>query len=72
MKELLLFRFCFFTFFFQKPKPQPAPVPPEGGYDDEIFLSPLPRDLKCIICLLTVRDPYLIECCGATICKVLF
>ena len=60
----------FFVFFFQQPKPQPAPVPPEGGYDDEIFLSPPPKDLHCIICFLTVRDPHLITCCGTTICKV--
>ena len=49
----------------------PAPTLPEGGYDDEIFLSPPPDDLQCIICHLTVREPHLITCCGATICEVI-
>ena len=42
----------------------------DGGYPDELFLFPPPQDLQCPICHLTVRDPYMLDCCGATLCQV--
>lgn len=39
-----------------------------GGYDCE-FLSPPPKSLECSICLLTLREPHVISCCGNHYCK---
>ena len=41
-----------------------------GGYDDQLFLDPAPESLQCPVCLLVLRDPHLLSCCGAHICQV--
>ena len=38
-----------------------------GGYDYD-FVDQLPKSLKCSICLLTLRDPMVISCCGNHFC----
>ena len=38
-----------------------------GGYDHD-FLEAPPHDLECSICMLTLRDPHLISCCGNHFC----
>ena len=39
----------------------------KGGYDYE-FIDPPPNALECSICLLTLRDPHVISCCGNHFC----
>ena len=39
----------------------------KGGYDYE-FIDPPPNSLECSICLLTLRDPHIISCCGNHFC----
>ena len=39
----------------------------KGGYDYE-FIDPPPNSLECSICLLTLRDPHVISCCGNHFC----
>ena len=41
----------------------------KGGYDYE-FVTPPPKSLECSICLLTLRDPHVISCCGNEFCQV--
>ena len=41
----------------------------KGGYDYE-FVIPPPKSLECSICLLTLRDPHVISCCGNEFCQV--
>ena len=41
----------------------------KGGYDYE-FVSPPPKSLECPVCLLTLRDPHVISCCGNEFCQV--
>ena len=38
-------------------------VPVKGGYDYE-FVTPPDKSLECPVCLLTLRDPHMISCCG--------
>ena len=40
--------------------PQPDPVTLECVYDEEVFLSPPPEELQCVICLRVARDPHMI------------
>lgn len=40
----------------------------KGGYDYE-FLSPPPKNMECSVCLLTLKDPHVISCCGNHYCK---
>ena len=58
--------------FFSPPakgkKPAPPPIPHKGGYDYD-FVSPPPKTLECSICLLTLKDPHVISCCGNHYCK---
>ena len=49
---------------------QPLPELPTGGYDDDYFLEPPHESLHCPVCLLVLREPHLISCCGAHICQV--
>ena len=42
---------------------------PKGGYDYE-FVIPPPKSLECSVCLLTLRDPHVISCCGNEFCQV--
>ena len=41
-----------------------------GGYSCQ-FVESVPRELQieCSICLYTVRDPHLVDCCGYRFCK---
>ncbi len=39
-----------------------------GGYDYD-FVDQLPKSLECSICLLTLRDPMVISCCGNHFCE---
>ena len=38
-----------------------------GGYDCD-FVDPIPDSLSCSICLLPLRDPHLLDCCGVKMC----
>ena len=40
----------------------------KGGYDYE-FVTPPPKYLQCPVCLLTLRDPHVISCCGNEFCQ---
>ena len=40
----------------------------KGGYDCD-FVEPPPKRLECAICLLVVRDPHVISCCGNQFCR---
>lgn len=39
------------------------------GYDFEFVTAP-PKALECSICLLTLRDPHVISCCGNEFCQL--
>ena len=54
------------------PSCQPLPQLPTGGYDDDYFVDPAPESLHCPVCLLVLREPHLISCCGAHLCQVSF
>ena len=41
----------------------------KGGYGYD-YVSPPPKSLECPICLLTMRDPHVISCCGNEFCYV--
>ena len=41
----------------------------KGGYDYE-FVSPPSKSLECPVCLMTLRDPHIISCCGNEFCQV--
>ena len=43
---------------------------PTGGYKDQIFLDLPPESLHCPVCLLVVREPHVLVCCGTHICQV--
>ena len=45
---------------------------PTGGYDDGIFVNPPGEDLgvHCPICLLVLKEPHLLACCGRHLCEV--
>ena len=40
----------------------------KGGYDYEFVTAP-PKTLECPVCLLTLRDPHVISCCGNEFCQ---
>ena len=39
-----------------------------GGFDCD-FVEPPPKSLECPICLLTVREPHIVVCCGNQFCR---
>ena len=41
---------------------------PNGGYDCD-FVNVPPKNLECTICLLILREPYIISCCGNHFCR---
>ena len=41
---------------------------PKGGFDYEFVAAP-PRSLECLVCLLTLREPHVISCCGNQFCR---
>ena len=41
---------------------------PIGGHDCE-FIDPPPESWECPVCLLLLREPHLISCCGVKICQ---
>ena len=43
---------------------------PTGGYEDHLFLDLPPESPHCPVCLLVVREPHVLVCCGTRICKV--
>ena len=45
-----------------------AAGPSKGGYDYE-FVAPPPKSLECSVCLLILRDPHVISCCGNEFCQ---
>ena len=47
-------------------------LPTAGGYDDGIFVNPPGEDLgvHCPVCLLVLREPHLLACCGGHLCEV--
>ena len=50
---------------------QPLPELAISGYDDDGFLDPPTESLYCPVCLLVLREPNLMSCCGAHICQVI-
>ena len=52
------------------PSCQPLPQLLTGGYDDDYFVDAAPESLHCPVCLLVLREPHLISCCGTHICQV--
>ncbi|KAL9954652.1 hypothetical protein ACROYT_G042217 [Oculina patagonica] len=44
-------------------------VPELGGYHFE-FISTVPEDRKCLVCLFTMKDPVQIEGCGHRLCSI--
>ena len=40
----------------------------KGGYDYE-FVAPPDKSLECPVCLLTLREPHMISCCGNEFCQ---
>ena len=44
-------------------------APTKGGYGYD-FVRPPPKSLECPVCLLTLRDPHVISCCGNEFCQV--
>ena len=47
---------------------QEAMATPKGGFDYEFVAAP-PRSLECPVCLLTLREPHVISCCGNHFCR---
>ena len=43
---------------------------PTGGYEDHLFLDFPPESPHCPVCLLVVREPHVLLCCGTRICQV--
>ena len=41
---------------------------PLGGFDC-VFVETPPKLWECPICLLTLRSPHLLSCCGVKICQ---
>ena len=41
-----------------------------GGYEDHLFLDLPPESPHCSVCLLVVRKPHVLVCCGTPICQV--
>ena len=41
---------------------------PLGGHDCDFVEEP-PRKLECPVCLLTLRNPHLLSCCGLKVCE---
>ena len=51
--------------------PSCQPLPDlTGGYDDNDFVDSPPESLKCPVCLLVLREPHLLSCCGSHLCQV--
>lgn len=46
-------------------------TPLNSGYEDNLFLETPPESLTCPVCLLVLKEPHLLSCCGEHICKVL-
>lgn len=42
-----------------------------GGYDPEVipFVEKPPEDLECPLCLVVLKNPFLVECCGHHFCE---
>ena len=40
----------------------------KGGFDCD-FVEPPPKSLECPICLLIVREPHIVVCCGNQFCR---
>ena len=40
---------------------------PQGGYDVD-FIEPLSDNLECPVCLLAVKEPNILSCCGIKVC----
>ena len=43
---------------------------PAGGYEEHLFLDLPPESPHCPVCLLVVREPHVLLCCGTRICQV--
>ena len=41
-----------------------------GGYEDHLFLDLPLESPHCPVCLLVVREPHVLVCCGTPICQV--
>ena len=39
-----------------------------GGYDFD-FVDVLPKSLECCVCMLALRDPHVLSCCGVKVCE---
>ena len=43
---------------------------PIDGYEDQLILDLPPESLRCAVCLLVVREPHVLVCCGTPIYRV--
>ena len=41
-----------------------------GGYEDNLFIDAPPESVQCPVCLLVLREPQVLSCCGVHICQV--
>lgn len=41
----------------------------DGGYDCD-FVDVPPKSLECCVCMLPLRDPHVLSCCGLKACEV--
>lgn len=44
------------------------PLSELGGYDCD-FVDVLPKSLECCVCMLALRDPHVLSCCGVKVCE---
>ena len=48
----------------------PEPPQAQGGYYDVDFIDSPPDSLQCPVCLLTLKQPHVLSCCGTLMCEV--
>ena len=65
--RLMSVRSCYMYLTIAADNQLPTMATFKGGYNYE-FVNPPPNYLECSICLLTLRDPHVISCCGNHFC----
>ena len=46
------------------------PEVPSGGFDCELLEKPKELQSNCPVCLMLLREPYIVNCCGKSFCRV--